>query len=172
MGRQYEQLSLEEREEIARLQAQGASIRQIAAALDRQPSPIARKLKRNSSNKVGYQPTYPAPHGRKAASKTLSDDCDDTYLAKLTSASRQEKRSTPSSQHTTHQENASASKLQPKLSSRRTSNANPHPGMTKAMNSEHPALSYIAVSLINSRQALSHRRIKHDLISDRIRTTQ
>lgn len=48
MGRQYEQLNVDERDEIARLHSQGASIRQIAAALDRQPSTISRELKRNA----------------------------------------------------------------------------------------------------------------------------
>jgi IS30 family transposase len=54
----YRQLSLEERCSIARLQEAGQSIRQIAATLDRQPSTIARELKRNSGNQVGYQPGY------------------------------------------------------------------------------------------------------------------
>jgi IS30 family transposase len=54
----YEQLSLEDRCEIARLQANGCSIRQIAAALDRSPSTISRELKRNSGRQVGYKPSY------------------------------------------------------------------------------------------------------------------
>lgn len=57
MGRSYEQLSLEDRCEIARLQAAGHSIRQIAANLDRAPSTIARELKRNrgaDAYKAGY----------------------------------------------------------------------------------------------------------------------
>ena len=54
----YAQLSLEERCSIARLREAGQSIRQIAAALDRQPSTIARELKRNSGNRVGYRPAY------------------------------------------------------------------------------------------------------------------
>jgi transposase, IS30 family len=58
MGRQYEQLSLDERCEIARLQANGRSVRQIAAALDRPPSTIARELKRNSGRQLGYKPGY------------------------------------------------------------------------------------------------------------------
>lgn len=57
MGRRYEQLSLEERCEIARLQADGVSLRQIAAALHRSPSSIARELKRNRSRN-GYKPTF------------------------------------------------------------------------------------------------------------------
>jgi IS30 family transposase len=58
MGRGYAQLSLEERCTISRLQAEGGSIRQIAAALDRAPSTVARELKRNSGRQVGYKPTY------------------------------------------------------------------------------------------------------------------
>src|SRR3546814_4753493 len=54
----YSQLSLAERCSIARLHEDGQSLRQIAAALDRQPSTIARELKRNSGAKVGYQPAY------------------------------------------------------------------------------------------------------------------
>jgi IS30 family transposase len=61
MGRLYEQLSLEERCEIARLRGSGASIRQIAAALDRQPSSISRELKRNAGSgprAAPYKPAY------------------------------------------------------------------------------------------------------------------
>jgi len=54
----YSQLSLDERCSIARLREAGQSIRQIAAALDRQPSTIARELKRNSGTQVGYRPGY------------------------------------------------------------------------------------------------------------------
>jgi IS30 family transposase len=58
MGRQYRQLSLEDRCEIARLQADGRSIRQIAAALDRPPSTISREIRRNRGRQVGYKPSY------------------------------------------------------------------------------------------------------------------
>ncbi len=58
MGRGYKQLSLEDRCKIASLQANGASIRQIATALDRPPSTIARELKRNCGRQVGYKPGY------------------------------------------------------------------------------------------------------------------
>jgi IS30 family transposase len=58
MGQKYRQFSIEERCEIARLSAEGRSIRQIAAALDRAPSSVARELKRNSGSQVGYQPSY------------------------------------------------------------------------------------------------------------------
>ena len=56
MGTGYQQLGLEERCEIARLQAQGRSLRQIASALDRAPSSISRELKRNISRQKGYLP--------------------------------------------------------------------------------------------------------------------
>jgi len=58
MGRSYEQLSLEDRCEIARLSANGGSVRQIAAAVDRSPSTISRELKRNRGAQVGYRPGY------------------------------------------------------------------------------------------------------------------
>ena len=64
MGRQYEQLSVEEREEIARLQAQGASIRQIAAALDRSPSSISREVRRNQGQQAGYKPAHAEERAR------------------------------------------------------------------------------------------------------------
>jgi IS30 family transposase len=58
MGRSYDQLSLDDRCEIARLSANGSSIRQIAADLDRSPSTISRELKRNSGAQVGYRSSY------------------------------------------------------------------------------------------------------------------
>jgi transposase, IS30 family len=58
MGRTYKQLSFEDRCEIARLSANGSSVRQIAAALDRPPSTISRELNRNGGVQVGYKPTY------------------------------------------------------------------------------------------------------------------
>jgi IS30 family transposase len=58
MPKGYAQLSLEDRCEIARLQAEGRSVRQIAATLDRAPSTIARELKRNRGSQVGYKPSY------------------------------------------------------------------------------------------------------------------
>ena len=58
MGRSYGQLSLEDRCEIARLSANGSSVRQIAAALDRSPSTISRELNRNRGKQVGYKPSY------------------------------------------------------------------------------------------------------------------
>jgi len=61
MGQAYEQLSLEERCEIARLRGAGSSIRQIAAALDRSPSSISRELRRNTGSgprAAPYKPAY------------------------------------------------------------------------------------------------------------------
>ena len=58
MGNAYTQVSMEERCEIARLRSQGASVRQIAAGVDRPPSTVARELKRNGSRTLGYQPSY------------------------------------------------------------------------------------------------------------------
>jgi len=58
MGCRYRQLSLGDRCEIARFQANGATIRQIAAALDRAPSTISRELKRNRGTYVGYKADY------------------------------------------------------------------------------------------------------------------
>jgi transposase, IS30 family len=58
MGHKYEQLSLDDRLEIARLRCDGCSVRQIAAALDRSPSSISRELRRNSGTQVGYKASY------------------------------------------------------------------------------------------------------------------
>lgn len=58
MGKKYKQFSLEERCEIARLQAGGQSIRQIAAALGRAASSISREVRRNTGDKVDYKPVY------------------------------------------------------------------------------------------------------------------
>src|ERR1700730_16579002 len=58
MGRSYDQLSLDDRCEIARLQGNGCSVRQIAAALDRSPSTISRELNRNRGAQAGYRSGY------------------------------------------------------------------------------------------------------------------
>jgi transposase, IS30 family len=58
MGRTYDQLSLDDRCEIARLQGNGCSVRQIAAALDRSPSTISRELNRNRGAQAGYRSSY------------------------------------------------------------------------------------------------------------------
>src|SRR5690242_6192099 len=86
MGQSYDHLSLEDRCKIARLQAEGRSIRQIAAALDRSPSTIMRELKRNSAKTV-YNPAY-AQEQRKARRWTGSKlerkaDLRNTVLAGL-----------------------------------------------------------------------------------------
>ena len=64
MGRSYGQLSLEDRCEIARLSANGSSVRQIAAALDRSPSTVSRELKRNRGKQAGYRPSYAEQRAR------------------------------------------------------------------------------------------------------------
>ena len=58
MGTTYKQLTIAERCEMARLQREGYSKRQIAASLDRSASTIARELRRNSSRTKGYEPGY------------------------------------------------------------------------------------------------------------------
>ena len=58
MGHSYTHLTLEDRCQMAHLQATGHSIRQIAATLDRAPSSIARELKRNASTRQDYRPGY------------------------------------------------------------------------------------------------------------------
>ncbi len=58
MEKHYRHLSLEERCTIAQLCKAGQSCTQIAAALDRSPSTVARELKRNSGVQVGYRPGY------------------------------------------------------------------------------------------------------------------
>jgi IS30 family transposase len=64
MGQGYSQLGVEERCEIARLSGEGRSLRQIAAALHRAPSTIARELKRNSGTRQDYRPTYAEEQAR------------------------------------------------------------------------------------------------------------
>lgn len=65
MGQDYRHFSLEERCTIASLQASGRSIRQIAAALDRAPSSIARELKRNTTSaNAGYKPAQATDQAR------------------------------------------------------------------------------------------------------------
>ena len=64
MGNKYQQLTIEERCEIARLRTAGHLQRQIAASLDRAPSTVARELMRNSSRTRGYQPSYAQQQAR------------------------------------------------------------------------------------------------------------
>ena len=75
MGSRYGQLSIEERCEIARRRDAGQSVRQVAAALDRAPSSVARELRRNSATQ-GYRPVYASEqaHARRwRGSKLLRD---------------------------------------------------------------------------------------------------
>ena len=58
MGTKYDQFTLEERCEITRLRANGCSLRQIAAALDRSASSISRELRRNQGQQIGYKPAH------------------------------------------------------------------------------------------------------------------
>jgi transposase, IS30 family len=58
MGAQYQQLSFKNRSAIASLSVQGGSLRQIAAALDRNPSTIPREINHNVSRQKDYQPAY------------------------------------------------------------------------------------------------------------------
>ncbi|MCY4625497.1 MAG: IS30 family transposase [Chloroflexi bacterium] len=58
MGKEYRHVTIEERCEMARLRAEGQSVRQISASVDRSPSTVARELKRNGSRTQGYQPVY------------------------------------------------------------------------------------------------------------------
>ena len=64
MGEHYQQLTIEERCEMARLHAQDLSIRQIATSLDRSPSTVSRELNRNGSRTQGYQPVYAQQQAR------------------------------------------------------------------------------------------------------------
>lgn len=64
MGTRYQQLSLEDRCTIARLHAEGGSLRQIAAGLDCAPSTVSRELKRNISRQKGYLPAYAEEQAR------------------------------------------------------------------------------------------------------------
>ena len=64
MGTTYKQLTIAERCEMARLQREGYTKRQIAASLDRSTSTIARELSRNSSRTKGYEPGYAQQQAR------------------------------------------------------------------------------------------------------------
>jgi IS30 family transposase len=64
MEQKYEQINLEERCAIASLRTSGKSIREIAAALDRAPSTIAREIRRNTSRQGGYRPGYAEEQSR------------------------------------------------------------------------------------------------------------
>jgi IS30 family transposase len=72
MGSSYGQLSLEERCQIAELRHVGRSIRQIAAALDRQPSTISRELKRNTGQGARAEPYRPVYAQEQTAARRWS----------------------------------------------------------------------------------------------------
>ena len=58
MGKQYKQLSLDERCTIAYLYKEGRSIQQISTALARSASTVSREIKRNTTKTMGYKPDY------------------------------------------------------------------------------------------------------------------
>src|ERR1700686_5121674 len=58
MGKSYDQLSLDERIKLAQLHSEGFSIREIASDVDRSASTIARELKRNTGQQIGYRPAH------------------------------------------------------------------------------------------------------------------
>src|SRR5258708_1402437 len=59
MGTCYDQLTLEERCQIAELRRAGKPLEEIAAALDRSPSTISRELSRNTASpSAGYRPVF------------------------------------------------------------------------------------------------------------------
>ena len=58
MGKKYKQFSLEERCEIARLQAGAQSIRKIASTLGRAASSVSREVRRNACKTMGYKPIH------------------------------------------------------------------------------------------------------------------
>lgn len=72
MGERYGQLTLEERCEIAKLREAGRSIRQIAAALDREPSTISRELRRNTGSGPRSEPYRPAYAQEQTAARRWS----------------------------------------------------------------------------------------------------
>ena len=64
MGQSYEQLSVEERSEIARRREAGESLRKIAAALDRSASSVSRELNRNKGVGGIYRLGYAGEQAR------------------------------------------------------------------------------------------------------------
>ena len=87
MGKRYTQLGIEERCAIARLRAEGRSVRQIAATLDRPPPMIARELKRNGTKDGGYRAVYAheQAHARRWYGSRLDrdDELRDDVLSRL-----------------------------------------------------------------------------------------
>ena len=64
MGKYYQHITIAERCEMARLQREGYTKRQIAASLDRSTSTVTRELSRNSSQTKGYDPEYAQQQAR------------------------------------------------------------------------------------------------------------
>lgn len=91
MGKQYTQMGIEERCEIARRRQAGETLRQIAASLDRAPSSIARELARNGAA-AGYTPSYAQQQARArhwTGSKLLRDPTlQAEVLARLAAGAR------------------------------------------------------------------------------------
>ena len=85
MGKRYGHVTIEERCEIARLQAEGCSIRQIAAGLDRSPSTVARELTRNGSRTGGYKPVYADQQAHARRWRGSQMERDDTLRAQVLS---------------------------------------------------------------------------------------
>ncbi len=85
MGKRYGHVTIEERCEIARLQTEGRSIRQIAAGLDRSPSTVARELKRNGSQTGGYKPVYADQQARARRWRGSRMERDDTLRSRVLS---------------------------------------------------------------------------------------
>ena len=89
MGKRYRQVTIEERCAIARLQAEGRSIRQIAADLDRSASTVSRELKRNGSKNGGYQPVYADQRARARRWSGSRLERDEALRAKVLSRLKQ-----------------------------------------------------------------------------------
>ena len=85
MGKRYGHVTIEERCGIACLQAEGRSIRQIAAGLDRSPSTIARELTRNGSRTGGYKPVYAGQQAHARRWRGSQMERDDTLRAQVLS---------------------------------------------------------------------------------------
>ena len=85
MGKRYGHVTIEERCEIACLQAKGRSVRQIAADLDRSPSTVARELKRNGSQTGAYKPVYADQQARARRWRGSRMERDDTLRTRVLS---------------------------------------------------------------------------------------
>ncbi|WP_232493852.1 IS30 family transposase [Novosphingobium kaempferiae] len=75
MGREYRQLSLDERIEIYRLHAGGISLRQIAREIDRHHTTISRELGRNSGRTRAWSGGYHPRRAQDLAARRRQWDC-------------------------------------------------------------------------------------------------